>query len=136
MVSSFSILLVRTHYRHDVAYGFRRWAIILSVRRLCRVLAPKVGKPQGVLGWVPFTRPSPPPCGWSTGFIATPRTVGRLPCQRVRPAFPYVTFSWSRFPPWPIVAMQSSENFLPSPDGSFTRATSPSLLKSCADPPA
>ncbi len=28
--------------------------------------------------WVTTTdvRPSPPPCGWSTGFITTPRTVG------------------------------------------------------------
>lgn len=23
--------------------------------------------------------PSPPPCGWSQGFLATPRTVGRIP---------------------------------------------------------
>jgi hypothetical protein len=28
---------------------------------------------------LPFVRPSPPPWGWSTGFIATPRTMGRLP---------------------------------------------------------
>src|SRR5712691_7738448 len=27
-------------------------------------------------------------CGWSTGFMATPRVVGRIPRQRVRPAFP------------------------------------------------
>jgi len=31
-------------------YFFRRSAIIRSVRRLCRVLAPSVGKPQGVCG--------------------------------------------------------------------------------------
>src|SRR3989344_454911 len=35
--------------------------------------------------------PSPPPCGWSTGFIAVPRTVGLTPIQRVRPAFPTFT---------------------------------------------
>src|SRR3990167_5781166 len=35
--------------------------------------------------------PSPPPCGWSTGFIAVPRTVGLTPIQRVRPAFPMFT---------------------------------------------
>jgi hypothetical protein len=28
-----------------------------------RVFAPKVGKPHGVWGWLPLTRPSPPPCG-------------------------------------------------------------------------
>ncbi len=33
-------------------------------------------------------RPSPPPCGWSTGFMATPRTVGRTPRQRLAPALP------------------------------------------------
>ena len=32
--------------------------------------------------------PSPPPCGWSTGFMATPRTVGRMPRQRFAPALP------------------------------------------------
>src|SRR5438874_13773039 len=32
---------------------------------------------------------------WSTGFIALPRTAGRLPCQRLRPAFPTVMFWWS-----------------------------------------
>jgi hypothetical protein len=26
--------------------------------------------------------------GWSTGFITTPRTDGRTPNQRLRPAFP------------------------------------------------
>src|SRR3546814_20064893 len=34
----------------------------------------------------PDVRPSPPPCGWSTGFFATPRVSGRLPSQRLRPA--------------------------------------------------
>ena len=50
---------------------------------------PFVIKPQGVQeGRPPEDLPSPPPCGWSTGFIATPRTTGRLPNQRLRPAFP------------------------------------------------
>ena len=31
--------------------------------------------------WPSPVRPSPPPCGWSTGFIATPRTVGRMPAS-------------------------------------------------------
>ena len=31
--------------------------------------------------------PSPPPWGWSTGFIATPLTMGRLPNHRLCPAF-------------------------------------------------
>src|SRR5712691_12340289 len=43
--------------------GLRRSTMTLSERRLLRVLAPRVGKPQGVCGWLPLTRPSPPPCG-------------------------------------------------------------------------
>ena len=52
--------------------------------------------PHGVTGCrPPEVLPSPPPSGWSTGFIATPRTCGRLPSQRLRPALPIDTFSWS-----------------------------------------
>ena len=36
--------------------------------------------PTGCVGWrPPLDLPSPPPSGWSTGFMATPRTLGRLP---------------------------------------------------------
>src|SRR5690606_38740063 len=62
----------------------------LSVRLLVRVLCPLVLRPQGLTGcglpWPDL--PSPPPCGWSTGFMARPRTVGRMPSQRFRPALP------------------------------------------------
>src|SRR5512134_3478536 len=68
---------------------FLRRTMNLSVRGAFRVFFPLVGTPQGVHdGRPPDVRPSPPPCGWSTGFIATPRTVGLRPRQRVRPAFP------------------------------------------------
>ena len=40
------------------------------------------------LGCPPDALPSPPPIGWSTGFMATPRTRGLLPIQRNLPAFP------------------------------------------------
>src|SRR5262249_11967367 len=59
----------------------------------------------------------PPPCGWSTGFMAEPRTVGRLPLQRLRPALPPVTFSWSTLPTWPTVARQASGTRRISPEG-------------------
>src|SRR5260370_842772 len=68
--------------------------------------------------------------------MATPRTVGLMPRHRVRPALPKVSFSWSRLPTWPTVAMQSMENLRTSPLGIFTSARSPSLLSSCAAPPA
>src|SRR6266436_1234512 len=68
--------------------------------------------------------------------MATPRTVGLMPRHRVRPALPNVSFSWSRLPTWPTVAMQSIENLRTSPLGIFTSARSPSLLSNCAAPPA
>src|SRR5437764_14808464 len=94
-----------------------------SVRLLLRVLYPRVGWPQGVTGWrPPEVLPSPPPWGWSTGFIATPRLTGFFPSQRLRPALPLATFSWSTLPIWPMVAMQSIKTLRVSPDGSLTRA--------------
>jgi hypothetical protein len=38
------------------------------------------------------------------GFMHMPRTVGRVPCQRVRPALALTTFMCSTLPTWPIVA--------------------------------
>src|SRR5690606_8155904 len=60
-----------------------------------RVLKPRVGLPHGVIGdFRPMGAfPSPPPCGWSTAFIPEPRTVGRRPSQRARPALPIVISS-------------------------------------------
>src|ERR1035437_9801621 len=55
-----------------------------------RVFLPPVTLPHIVFGLlVPLPcLPSPPPYGWSTGFIAVPRTVGRIPFQRLLPALP------------------------------------------------
>src|ERR671922_1215488 len=100
----------------------RRRALTMSLfDSLClrRVRFPSVGTPQGVTGCrPPFDLPSPPPCGWSTGFIAEPRTAGRFPSQRLRPAFPPATFSWSTLPTWPIVALHASGTRRISPEGS------------------
>src|SRR5215472_12531901 len=58
----------------DYLFLLFRVTIHLSVRLLLRVLNPRVGWPQGVTGWrPPEVLPSPPPCGWSTGFMETPR---------------------------------------------------------------
>src|SRR5262245_17485441 len=89
----------------------RRPRTISLLDSLCflRVRLPSVGTPHGVTGCrPPFDLPSPPPCGWSTGFIADPRTVGRLPSQRVRPALPPDWFAWSEFPTWPTVPRHAS----------------------------
>src|SRR6266545_6120639 len=115
----------------------RRLMMNRSVRLLLRVLYPLVGSPHGLTGWrPPEVFPSPPPCGWSMGFIATPRTVGRIPSQRVLPAFPIETFSWSRLPTWPMVAWQISCTRRISPDGSLICTQPASLARSCAELPA
>src|SRR5579859_2676009 len=94
-----------------VPYFFRLWRLKrmnLLVDLLWRVFLPLVGLPHGVTGWrPPDVLPSPPPCGWSIGFITTPRTEGRLPSQRFRPALPMTMFWWSGFDTAPIVARHS-----------------------------
>src|SRR5204862_6622339 len=71
--------------------------ISASERLFClRVRYPSVGTPHGVTGWRPaVVEPSPPPCGWSTGFMAVPRVCGRTPMWRLRPALPTFTSWWS-----------------------------------------
>ena len=76
-----------------------------SVDLLLRVFLPLVGLPHGVTGCrPPEVRPSPPPCGWSIGFMVTPRLCGRRPSQRERPALAIVVFMWSGFDTEPMVA--------------------------------
>src|SRR5260370_29938940 len=60
-----------------------------------RVFLLLVLTPHGVTGCrPPRVRP---PSGWSTGFIASPRTWPRQPIQRVRPALPIEMFLFSGF---------------------------------------
>src|SRR5262249_10540057 len=112
------LLRAPAHLRRS--FPRRRPRTISLSDSLCfwRVRLPSVGTPHGVTGWrPPFDLPSPPPCGWSTGFIAEPRTAGRLPSQRLRPALPPETFSWSTFPTWPTVARHATGTRRISPDG-------------------
>src|ERR1700746_2735975 len=91
-------------------YFFRLWRLRrmnLLVDLLVRVFLPLVGLPHGGTGWRrPEVRPSPPPCGWSIGFMETPRLCGRRPIQRLRPALPIEVFMWSGFDTAPIVPRQ------------------------------
>uniref|UniRef100_A0A8I6WL06 Uncharacterized protein ycf72 n=1 Tax=Hordeum vulgare subsp. vulgare TaxID=112509 RepID=A0A8I6WL06_HORVV len=48
--------------------------------------------------------PSPPPWGWSTGFITTPLTMGRLPSQHLDPALPKLFWFTPTLPTCPTVA--------------------------------
>src|SRR5438552_16024097 len=74
---------------------------------LCRVFFPST-LPQGEVGGrPPEVLPSPPPSGWSTGLMATPRTRGRRPSQRLLPAFPKASDSCPGSEPSPIVASHS-----------------------------
>src|SRR5580704_10364529 len=58
----------------------RRRRTINALDFLLRARVRPSGLPQGDTGWrPPDDLPSPPPSGWSTGFIATPRVWGRLP---------------------------------------------------------
>src|SRR6202034_4560577 len=88
-----------------------------------RVLPPLASLPVGEHGLrPPEVRPSPPPIGWSTGFIATPRTVGRLPFHRLRPALPSLMLPCSALPTSPMVARPATSTRRISPDGNRSDA--------------
>ena len=82
----------------------------------------------------------PPPNGWSTAFIATPRTRGHLVPRAfiLWCFFPALTYGFSVRPPpatTPMVARQSGLSRLTSPEGSFTTATRRSWVSRLADVP-
>src|SRR5699024_9106496 len=93
------------------------------------VFRPSAGLPHGVHGPgrpIPVL-PSPPPCGWSLGFITEPRTVGLIPMWRLRPALPMLIRLWSPFPTVPMDARQTIGTILISPDGNLSVAYFPSF---------
>src|SRR4030067_1283235 len=93
----------------NAAIYFLLFTINLFVLLLCLVLIPS-GLPHGEHGGrPPELLPSPPPRGWSTGFIATPPTIGLLPSHRFLPALPMQMFSHYTLPNWPIVAIQPED---------------------------
>src|SRR5688572_15620035 len=98
---------------------FRRRTMRRSESFRLRVFLPLARRPHGEVGCrPPEDFPSPPPIGWSTGFMATPRTLGRRPIQRDFPALPITMFWWSSFPTIPIEQMQTVGTLRISPDGS------------------
>ncbi|KAH0437221.1 hypothetical protein IEQ34_026272 [Dendrobium chrysotoxum] len=63
--------------------------------------------PRGCGFFLPIgALPSPPPWGWSTGFITTPLTTGRLPSQHLDPALPKLFWFTPTLPTCPTVAKQ------------------------------
>src|SRR4029450_7179808 len=95
----------------------RRRRTISASLALRRRVRPS-GLPFGLTGWrPPDVLPSPPPGGWSIGFIATPRTVGGLPFPPLRAAVPQLMFDWSALPISPTVARQNTDTRRISPEG-------------------
>src|SRR3954463_893721 len=129
-------LLARPAHRPPFPLLRERTMSLLDAFFLLRVRKPSVGLPHGVTGWLPLFLPSPPPCGWSTGFMTVPRTVGRLPFQRVRPALPPDSISCVTLPSCPTGARQSAGTRRISPEGRRRSAVSASLATSWAEPPA
>ncbi|KAL6599049.1 hypothetical protein ACP70R_045913 [Stipagrostis hirtigluma subsp. patula] len=80
--------------------------------------------------------PSPPPWGWSTGFITTPLTTGRLPSQHLDPALPKLFWFTPTLPTCPTVAKQFWDTKRTSPDGNLKVADLPSFAISFATAPA
>src|SRR6266540_6816801 len=116
--------------------ALRRRTIMRSLSFLRLRVRPS-GLPHGETGWrPPEVLPSPPPCGWSTGFMATPRTVGRLPFQRIRPALPQLMLDCSELPTSPTVARQRTSTLRISPEGMRSCAYGPSFATSCTLAPA
>src|SRR3954467_3133986 len=76
----------------------------------------------------PAVRPSPPPIGWSVGFMVVPRLWGLRPFHRMRPALPMLIFMCSGLLTLPIVARHLLDTRRISPLGivncaqSFSRA--------------
>src|SRR4051812_39451051 len=109
--------------------GRRRTIALLPGLRFLRVFPPLAGTPVGETGLrPPLLRPSPPPRGWSVGFIEVPRLCGLRPFQRIRPALPMLMFMCSALDTLPIVARHLADTRRTSPLGivrsaqSFSRA--------------
>ncbi|KAK8301622.1 hypothetical protein V6Z12_D04G034100 [Gossypium hirsutum] len=76
--------------------------------------------------------PSPPPWGWSTGFITTPLTTGHLPSQHLDPALPKIFWFTPTFPTCSTVVEQFLDIKRTSPEGNFNVADFPSFAISFA----
>ena len=104
---------------------------------LRRVRWPIAGWPHGVLGGMPVgDLPSPPPCGWSRGVIATPRVCGRRPMWRAAAGLADALVLVIEVAD--LADRRHAAHVDPSnlADGMRTWASLPSLASSCAAVPA
>lgn len=95
---------------------------------------PLVSHPQGVVGCWPLL--DLPPCGWSTGFLAIPRTTGLNPQCLTKPALAIRTLICPEFDTTPKDTKQSSFNHIFHPDFNFKRTRPPIFFKTVANEPA
>src|ERR1700737_2735992 len=77
-----------------------------------------------------------PPCGWSTGFMTFPRTLGRTPSQGLLPALPCESSSCSALPTVPTVARHLPCTRRTSLEAMRSVTYSPSLATTSSDVPA
>mmetsp|Transcript_2624 Transcript_2624/g.6705 ORF Transcript_2624/g.6705 Transcript_2624/m.6705 type:complete len:332 (-) Transcript_2624:652-1647(-) len=102
----------------------------ITMKRLVHLLRdlvrwPLQYTPQGVQeGRPPAVAP---PIGWSTGFMATPLTLGRRPLCLLVPAFPALVSLRSRLDTTPTVAWQFLFSLRISPEGRRTTMAFSSL---------
>ena len=102
----------------------------MSVLLLSPVFNPLADWPVGETGCLPpADLPSPPPCGWSTGFLTTPLVWGFLPNHLDLPALPILIFFWSGLLKTPIVAKDLESIFLTSPEASLIKLASGEVRK-------
>ena len=128
---------LRVALRPSFSWFRRRKMSLLECCFLLRVRSPLVYQPHGDDdGRPPDDLPSPPPIGWSTAFIATPRTFGRRPIHREAPAFPSTRCCQLGLLTSPIVAVHVRSTFRISPDCSLSSAYFSSFDWSFADVPA
>src|SRR5439155_3692452 len=100
---------------------------------LLRVLTPSLLPHLSTTFRPPRVRP---PCGCSTGFITSPRTLGRLPSQRLLPAFPAERSSCSALPTVPTVARHFPWTMRVSVEAMRSVTYSPSFATTSSDVPA
>src|SRR5215471_1635028 len=125
------------HSACSYLFFFERRRVISLSLGLCAGLVRPSGLPHGLTGWrPPEVLPSPPPIGWSIGFIATPRTLGLRPFHRLRPALPSLMLPCSALLTSPTVARQAASTKRISPDGMRRWAFLPSLASNWTPDPA
>ena len=102
-----------------------------------RVFRPCAGLAHGVTeGRPPEDFPSPPPWGWSTGFMATPLTDDLKPFHLLRPALPKTTCWCVGLDIDPTVAKVVDGSLLFSPELSLTTQNDDPFCINCAKVPA